>query len=44
MDCTTALMELPNGNLVRREAWRDGEYLYATFAIKVELKERSYAD
>ena len=31
MDCTTALMELPNGNLVRREAWRDGEYLYATF-------------
>ena len=31
MDCTTALMELPNGNLVRREAWRNGEYLYATF-------------
>ena len=31
MDCATALMELPNGNLVRREAWRDGEYLYATF-------------
>ena len=31
MDCTTALMELPNGNLVRREAWQDGEYLYATF-------------
>ena len=31
MDCTTALMELPNGNLIRREAWQDGEYLYATF-------------
>ena len=31
MDCTTALMELPNGNLVRRKAWQDGEYLYATF-------------
>lgn len=31
MDCATALMELPNGNLVRREAWQDGEYLYATF-------------
>ena len=31
MDCTTALMELPNGNLVRREAWQDGEYLYSTF-------------
>ena len=31
MDCTTALMELPNGNLVRRKAWKDGEYLYATF-------------
>ena len=31
MDCTTALMELPNGNLVRREAWQDGEYLYAIF-------------
>ena len=31
MDCTTALMELPNGNLVRREAWNDGEYLYAIF-------------
>ena len=31
MDCTTALMELLNGNLARRKAWRDGEYLYATF-------------
>ena len=31
MDCTTALMELPNGNLVRRKMWQDGEYLYATF-------------
>ena len=31
MDCTTALMELSNGNLIRREAWQDGEYLYATF-------------
>ena len=31
MDCTTALMELPNGNLVRRKVWQDGEYLYATF-------------
>ena len=31
MDCTTALIELPNGNLVRRKAWQDGEYLYATF-------------
>ena len=31
MDCTTALMELPNGNLVRRKTWQDGEYLYATF-------------
>ena len=31
MDCTTALMELPNGNLIRRKAWQDGEYLYATF-------------
>ena len=31
MDCTTALMELPNGNLVRRKAWQDGEYLYLTF-------------
>ena len=31
MDCTTALIELPNGNLIRRKAWQDGEYLYATF-------------
>ena len=31
MDCTTALMELPNGNLVRRKTWQDGEYLYLTF-------------
>ena len=31
MDCTTALMELPNGNLVRRKTWQDGEYLYAIF-------------
>ena len=31
MDCTTALMELPNGNLIRRKVWQDGEYLYATF-------------
>ena len=31
MDCTTALMELPNSNLVRRKAWQDGEYLYETF-------------
>ena len=31
MDCTTALMELPNGNLVRRKVWQDGEYLYAIF-------------
>ena len=31
MDCTTALMELPNGNLVRRKTWQNGEYLYATF-------------
>ena len=31
MDCTTALIELPNGNLVRRKAWQDGEYLYAIF-------------
>ena len=33
MDCATALMELPNGNLVRRKAWQDGEYLYAIFDI-----------
>ena len=31
MNCTTALMKLPNGNLVRRKAWQDGEYLYETF-------------
>ena len=31
MDCTTALMELPNGSLIRRKAWQDGEYLYLTF-------------
>ena len=31
MDCTTALMELPYGNLVRRKTWQDGEYLNATF-------------
>lgn len=31
MNCTTALMKLPNGNLVRRKTWQDGEYLYATF-------------
>lgn len=36
MDCTTALIELPNGNLVRREAWQDGEYLYATFDTNKE--------
>ena len=33
MNCTTALMKLPNCNLVRRKAWQDGEYLYATFDI-----------
>lgn len=31
MNCTTALMKLPNGNLVRRKTWQNGEYLYATF-------------
>lgn len=36
MDCTIALMELPNGNLVRRKAWKDGEYLYATFDTNKE--------
>lgn len=52
MDCTTALMELPNGNLVRREAWRDGEYLYLTFdknkektqIQKVNIKGESTSD
>ena len=39
MDCATALMELPNGNLVRREAWRDGEYLYATFNTNKEITQ-----
>ena len=39
MDCATALMELPNGNLVRREAWRDGEYLYATFNANKEITQ-----
>lgn len=36
MDCTTALMELPNGNLVRRKTWQDGEYLYLTFDANKE--------
>lgn len=39
MDCATALMELPNGNLVRREAWQDGEYLYATFNVNKEITQ-----
>ena len=52
MDCTTALMELPNGNLVRRKAWQDGEYLYATFDTdkgkaqirKVNIKGKPLSD
>ena len=36
MDCTTALMELPNGNLVRRKVWQDGEYLYLIFDVNKE--------
>ena len=36
MDCTTALMKLPNGNLVRRKTWQDGEYLYLTFDANKE--------
>ena len=39
MDCTTALMELPNGNLVRRKAWKDGEYLYSTFNTNKEITQ-----
>ena len=39
MDCATALMELPNGNLVRRKAWQDGEYLYATFNTDKEITQ-----
>ena len=39
MDCTTALMELPNGNLVRRKAWQDGEYLYLTFNTNKEITQ-----
>ena len=39
MDCATALMELPNGNLVRRKAWQDGEYLYSTFNTNKEITQ-----
>lgn len=28
MDCTTALLKMRQGNLCRRKAWIDGEYLY----------------
>lgn len=28
MDCTTALLKMRQGNLCRRKAWNDGEYLY----------------
>ena len=52
MDCTTALMELPNGNLIRRKVWQDGEYLYATFDTdkgkaqirKVNIKGKPLSD
>lgn len=52
MDCTTALMELPNGNLIRRKAWQDGEYLYSTFDVdkgktqiqKVNIKGESISE
>ena len=45
-------MELPNGNLVRRKAWQDGEYLYATFDTdkgkaqirKVNIKGKPLSD
>ena len=39
MDCATALMELPNGNLVRRKTWQDGEYLYSTFNTNKEITQ-----
>ena len=39
MDCATALMELPNGNLVRRKAWQDGEYLYSAFNTNKEITQ-----
>ena len=39
MDYATALMELPNGNLVRRKAWQDGEYLYSTFNTNKEITQ-----
>lgn len=31
MNCTKALTKMANGDLVRRKAWRDGEYLHKTF-------------
>ena len=44
MDCTTALMELPNGNLIRRKAWQDGEYisnLYSSTAKKLTTQHQN---